>query len=82
MAVKDEVMKTVTALKNAGFTPMDIIFEGAISVKGGKVLEALDEAVTEKAISGVIRIVYAAGENAIRFVEIPLGEMPPQQQKE
>lgn len=82
MTIKDEVTKMVSALKSSGFAPMDIIFEGAISVKGGKVLDALDEAVGEKAISGVVRIVYSAGENAIRFVEIPLGELPPQQGKE
>jgi len=78
MTVKEEVLKMVSALKNSGFQPMDIIFEGAISVKGEKILDALDEAVAEKAISGVVRIVYLAGENAVRFVEIPLGEIPQQ----
>lgn len=82
MPVKEEVLKTVGALKDSGFTPLDVIFEGAISVKGGKTLDALDEAVAERAISGVIRIVYTAGANTIRFVEIPLGELPQQQQKE
>lgn len=76
MKLKDEIEKTINALKQNGFNPVDAVFEGAIGVKEDTTLafmEKLDEA---KMANGVIRVIYTAGEDAVRFIEIPVGTPP------
>jgi hypothetical protein len=76
MKVKDEVMKVIDALKKAGFTPVDAVFEGAVGVKEDTTLAFMDKLNDAQMVSGVIRVIYTTGENNVRFVEIPVGQIP------
>ncbi len=79
-SVKDEVLKVIEALKNAGFTPVDAVFEGAIGVKEDTTLAFVDKLTDAQLVSGVVRVIYTAGEDQVRFVEIPVGEPPGQEE--
>ena len=81
MKVKDEVLKVIDALKQAGFEPVDAVFEGAVGVKQDTTLAFVDKLNDAKMVSGVIRVIYTAGENQVRFVEIPVGQNEPPQEK-
>ncbi len=75
MKVKDEVMKVIDALKSAGFTPVDAVFEGAVGVKEDTTLGYMDKLNDANLVSGVIRVIYSSGtDEQVRFVEIPVGQ--------
>ncbi|MFH1257605.1 MAG: hypothetical protein ABIG96_02680 [Candidatus Micrarchaeota archaeon] len=74
MKIKDEVMKTIDALKKAGFNPVDAVFEGAVGVKEDTTLAFMDKLNDNQMVSGVIRVIYTLDEDNVRFVEIPVGQ--------
>ncbi|VVB67108.1 Uncharacterised protein [Candidatus Norongarragalina meridionalis] len=76
MKVKDEVLKTIDALKKAGFTPVDAVFEGAVGVKEDTTLAFVDKLNDNQLVSGVVRIIYTTPDEDVRFVEIPIGQAP------
>lgn len=79
MKVSEEVQKIINALKTSGFTPIDAVFEGAVGVKQDTTLKVLDELNEKDLVSGVVRVIYSAGDDQFRFVEIPVGKGAPQQ---
>lgn len=76
MKIKDEVTKVIDALKKQGFNPVDAVFEGAVGVKEDTTLMFLDKLNDAKMVSGVVRVIYTSDSDAVRFVEIPVGENP------
>ncbi len=74
MKVKDEVLKVIDALMAAGFTPVDAVFEGAIGVKEDTTLAFMDKLNDANMVSGVVRVIYSADGEQVRFVEIPVGQ--------
>ena len=78
MGMQEEVTKTYKMLKDAGFAVSDIVFEGAMTVKGKELLTQLEGMAVEKKAIGVIRVVYTSGENQVRTIEIPVGEALPE----
>lgn len=74
MKIKEEVLKTIEALRREGFVPLDAVFEGALGVKEDATLAFMDNLNEAGLVSGVIRIIYATREEAIRLVEIPIGK--------
>jgi hypothetical protein len=74
MKVKEEVLTVIEALKKAGFTPVDAVFEGAVGVKEDTTLAFMDKLNDAQMVSGVVRVIYTTADNAVRFVEIPVGE--------
>ncbi|MBI4214809.1 hypothetical protein HY546_02335 [archaeon] len=78
MGMTDEVLKTYTMVKNAGFEVEDVIFEGAMRVKGKELLQHIEELASKKKAVGTIKIAYSAGENQARTIEIPVGEPFPE----
>ena len=83
MKVKEEVLTVIDALKKAGFTPVDAVFEGALGVKEDTTLSFMDKLNDANMVSGVVRVIYSSGpSDQVRFVEIPVGqpqEAPAQQ---
>ena len=79
MKVKDEVLTVIDALKKAGFTPVDAVFEGAVGVKEDTTLAFMDKLVDAQMVSGVVRVIYTTSDNNVRFVEIPVGEQKEQE---
>ncbi|MBU1197787.1 hypothetical protein KJ765_04740 [Candidatus Micrarchaeota archaeon] len=78
MKIKDEVLKTIDLLKKAGFTPIDAVFEGAVGVKEDTTLAYFDKLNDSQMVSGVIRVIYTLKDDNVRFVEIPVGQLPPE----
>ncbi|OIO24757.1 hypothetical protein AUJ14_05615 [Candidatus Micrarchaeota archaeon CG1_02_55_22] len=78
MKVSEEVQKMIEVLKQSGFTPVDAVFEGAVGVKQDTTLKYIDELNDKDLVSGVIRVIYSAGDDQFRFVEIPVGKGAPQ----
>ena len=78
LSVKDEVLKTIDALKNAGFTPVDAVFEGAVGVKEDTTLAFMDKLNDAQLANGVIRVIYTTDGQSVRFVEIPVGQQQDQ----
>ncbi len=76
MKVKEEVLTVIEALKKAGFTPVDAVFEGAVGVKEDTTLAFMDKLNDNNLVSGVVRVIYSAGGDQVRFVEIPVGQPP------
>lgn len=74
MNVKDEVLKTIDALKKQGFNPVDAVFEGAVGVKEDATLSFMDKLNQNQMVSGVIRVIYTVDDDNVRFVEIPVGQ--------
>lgn len=79
MQIKDEVMQMLETLKKAGFNPVDAVFEGAVGVKEDTTLAFMDKLNEKQLVSGVIRIIYTAEGEQVRFVEIPVGQGGEQQ---
>ncbi|HLD76153.1 MAG TPA: hypothetical protein VI874_03980 [Candidatus Norongarragalinales archaeon] len=79
VAIRDEVMKTLDMLKKAGYNPVDAVFEGAVGVKEDTTLAFMDKLNDKQLVSGVIRIIYTADGEQVRFVEIPVGQGGEQQ---
>ncbi len=78
MPVKEEVMKTYKMVKDAGFDVVDVIFEGSMTVKGKDLLAQLEElAISNKAL-GVVSVIYSAGQDKVRKIDIPVGEIVPE----
>ncbi len=80
MKLKEEIEKTINALKQNGFTPVDAVFEGAMGVKEDTTLAFVDKLNDSQMVNGVVRIIYTAGEDSVRFVEIPVGQPAEEQQ--
>ena len=78
MTMQEEVMKTYKMLKDSNFEVLDIIFEGAMTVKDKAILESLANLASKKKAMGTVRIVYSYGENQMRTIEIPVGEPLPE----
>lgn len=78
MKVKEEVLKTIDMIKKAGFTPVDAVFEGAVGVKEDTTLAFMDKLNDAQMVSGVIRVIYTLKDDNVRFVEIPVGQAPPE----
>jgi len=82
MAMREEVMKTYKMVKDAGFDVIDVIFEGSMTVKGKDILGQLEElSVGNKAV-GVVKVIYSAGTDKLRQIEIPVGELVPETESE
>ncbi len=81
MKIKDEVLKTIDALKKAGFNPVDAVFEGAVGVKEDTTLAFMDKLNDNQMVSGVIRVIYTLGDDNVRFVEIPVGQPGGEEEK-
>ncbi|GEM_PF-764195 len=79
MQIKDEVMQMLETLKKAGLNPVDAVFEGAVGVKEDTTLAFMDKLNEKQLVSGVIRIIYTADKDQVRFVEIPVGQGGEQQ---
>jgi len=79
MKIKDEVLKVIDALKKQGFNPVDAVFEGAVGVKEDTTLAFMDKLNDAQLVSGVIRVIYTADGESVRFVEIPVGQAPSQE---
>lgn len=79
MQIKDEVMQMLETLKKAGLNPVDAVFEGAVGVKEDTTLAFMDKLNEKQLVSGVIRIIYTAEGEQVRFVEIPVGQGGEQQ---
>ncbi|NYZ75580.1 hypothetical protein H0O03_04945 [Candidatus Micrarchaeota archaeon] len=79
MKIKDEVLKVIDALKKQGFNPVDAVFEGAVGVKEDTTLAFMDKLNDAQLVSGVIRVIYTADGESVRFVEIPVGQAPAQE---
>ncbi len=79
MQIKDEVMQMLEMLKSKGLNPVDAVFEGAIGVKDDSTLAVMDKLNDKQLVSGVIRIIYTADGEHVRFVEIPVGQGGEQQ---
>lgn len=77
MKIKDEVLKIIEVLKKNGFEPVDAVFEGAVGVKEDTTLEFVDSLNDKQLVSGVIRVIYTSEKDNVRFVEIPIGQLPP-----
>lgn len=77
MKIKEEIQKTLDALKASGFTPVDAVFEGAVGVKEDTTLAFIDKLNDSNLVNGVIRVIYTVGEDSVRFIEIPVGQAPP-----
>ena len=76
MKIKEEVLKVIDALKKQGFNPVDAVFEGALGVKEDTTLAFMDKLNDGQMVSGVIRVIYTTEDQNVRFVEIPIGQMP------
>ena len=76
MQIKDEVLSIISALKKQGFNPVDAVFEGAVGVKEDATLAFMDKLNGAQLVSGVIRVIYTADDQNVRFVEIPVGQAP------
>lgn len=79
MQIKDEVMQMLETLQKAGFKPVDAVFEGAVGVKEDTTLAFMDKLNEKQLVSGVIRIIYTADGDQVRFIEIPVGQGGEQQ---
>jgi len=79
MKIRDEVLKVIDALKKQGFNPVDAVFEGAVGVKEDTTLAFMDKLNDAQLVSGVIRVIYTADGDSVRFVEIPVGQAPAQE---
>ena len=82
MQVKEEVLKVIDALTKSGFKPVDAVFEGAIGVKEDTVLDFVQKMDEKQLVSGVIRVIYTTDGDNIRFVEIPVGQQQPPEEKQ
>ena len=74
--IKEEVVKIYGMIKDSGYEVVDVIFEGAMTVKKKELISQIEELAEQKKAMGVIRIIYTPGENRIRTIEIPVGEGP------
>ncbi len=72
-------MQMLETLKKAGLNPVDAVFEGAVGVKEDTTLAFMDKLNEKQLVSGVIRIIYTADKDQVRFVEIPVGQGGEQQ---
>jgi len=79
MKIREEVLKVIDALKKQGFNPVDAVFEGAVGVKEDTTLAFMDKLNDAQLVSGVIRVIYTADGDSVRFVEIPVGQAPAQE---
>jgi len=75
LKIKEEVLKTIKAVEDAGFKPVDAVFEGAIGVKDDSTLAFMDALDAKELVSGVIRVIYTTDGKSVRFVEMPVGHM-------
>lgn len=78
MGMADEVLRTYEMVKNAGYTVEDVVFEGAMRVKGKELLQHIEDLAVKKKAIGTVKIIYSSGENKERTIEIPVGEAMPE----
>ncbi len=75
MNAEEEVIKTIEALKSAGFEPVDAIFKGMITVMKKSQLEWIQQLADAKEAVGTITIVYRTPDGDVRTIEIPIGNI-------
>lgn len=86
--VKKEFVKIRDMLVNAGFSPADAVFEGAVSVKDTTTLDALEKLEESKAAVGTLKVVYfvkpanEATDTDLRVIEIPVGSQEEEDSEE
>ncbi len=80
--IGEEVTKTYKMLKDAGFEVADVVFEGAMTVEKKDILAVLEGLANEKKAMGTIRIIYSVAADQLRTIEIPVGEVVPEEGKE
>ncbi len=73
MRITEEVPATYNMLKNADFEIVDVVFEGAMTVKGKELLTEIENLANEKKAIGTIKLIYGTGQNSVRTIEIPVG---------
>ena len=75
MKAEEEVLKTIEALKNAGFEPIDAVFKGMIAVMKKSTLHMIQELADAQEAIGSIVILYKNPDGELRSVEIPVGKV-------
>ncbi len=76
MKAEEEVVKTIEALKNGGFEPIDAVFKGMIAVMKKSTLHMIQELADAQEAVGSIVILYKNPDGEIRSIEIPIGNIP------
>ena len=79
MEISEEVVKTFKMLEDAGFEVVDVIFEGYLSLEEKKLVEKIQELAKERKAVGTIKLIYAVGKDEYRSIEIPVGELVPEE---
>jgi hypothetical protein len=82
MSIGEEVVKTYKMVKEAGFEVVDVIFEGSMTVKGKDVLAQLEELAGKNKALGMVKVIYSAGPDKLRQIEIPVGDLVPSMEPE
>ncbi len=81
MKAEEEVIKTLEMLKNAGFEPFDAVFKGLIVVMDKDTLHKIQELADKKEAVGSITVFYKTPDGDVRTIEIPIGEIPEEEEK-
>ncbi len=76
MNAEEEVIKTIEALRSAGFEPVDAIFKGMITVMKKSQLQWIQQLADAKEAVGTITIIYKTPDGDVRTIEIPIGNIP------
>ncbi len=76
MNAEEEVIKTLEALKSAGFEPVDAVFKGMIAVMKKSTLHMIQELADQQEAIGSIVILYKNPDGELRSIEIPVGKVP------
>ncbi len=79
MELADEVVKTFKMLEDNGFSVVDVIFEGYISLEKKELIEKIQELAKERKAVGNIKLVYRVDDEEYRSIEIPVGELVPEE---
>lgn len=75
MNAEEEVLRTLEALKSAGFKPVDAVFKGMIAVMRKSTLHMIQELADAQEAVGSIVILYKNPDGELRSVEIPVGKV-------
>ncbi len=81
MKASEEVIKTLEMLKSAGFEPVDAVFKGMITVMKKSQLDWLQQLADAKEAVGTIAVIYKTPDGDVRTVEIPIGEIPAEEEQ-
>jgi len=73
MKITEEVPTTYEMLKNTNFEILDVVFEGAMTIKGKEILTEIEDLAQDNKAMGTIKLIYSTGNNEARIIEIPVG---------